>query len=69
MSTDDEAAALAAIDRTESGLNTIVNDLWTDGVVTDDDAAEFFHRVETIAAELRACIEYTDSGPFTDHEC
>lgn len=61
----DDTALLADIDRTETDLETLVDELWTDGVVTDDDAAEFEHRLATLAAELRACVEHDGDGPLT----
>ena len=62
----DDTTVLADIDRTESDLETLVDELWTEGIVTDDDASEFSHRVEMIAAELRACVEYAGEGPLAD---
>ena len=56
----------AAIDTTEADLSTLVEGLRTDGVITDDDASEFQHRVETIGAELRACVEYAETGPLSE---
>ena len=64
----EDTTVLADIDRTETELAALVEELWTDGIVTDDDAAEFSHRVETIAAELRACVEYAADGPLADDE-
>jgi hypothetical protein len=64
----EDTTVLTDIDRTETELESLVDDLCTQGVVTDDDAEEFAHRVETIAAELRACVEYADDGPLADDE-
>lgn len=68
---DDHPAALAVIDRAETELRTLVDGLRSDDVITDDDAAEFDRRAETIGAELRACVECATAGPFDggDDEC
>lgn len=62
----DTTDVLTDIDQTETDLETLVDELWADGTVTDDDADEFSHRVKTIAAELRACVEYAEDGPLAD---
>jgi hypothetical protein len=62
----DDTAVLADIERTEADLEALVDELWTEGVITDDDAVEFEHRLETLAAELRACVEYAGDGPLAD---
>ncbi|MFC5973888.1 hypothetical protein ACFPYI_21400 [Halomarina salina] len=64
----EDTTLLDDIDRTETELESLVEELWTGGIVTDDDAAEFSHRVETIAAELRACVEYAEDGPLANDE-
>ena len=64
----EDTTLIADIDTTEAELASLVEELWTAGIVTDDDAAEFSHRVETIAAELRACVEYAENGPLADDE-
>lgn len=45
----------STIDRTESDLAAVVADLRADGAITADDAAEFRHRIETLAADLDGC--------------
>lgn len=50
-----QSAARSTIDRTESDLATLVADLRSEGAITDDDAAEFRHRIATLAADLDGC--------------
>lgn len=63
---EDPADVLADIDRTTTDLQDVIDDLWTDGVITDDDAREFGYRAEMLGAELRACVEYATDGPLSE---
>lgn len=63
ITSEDPSDVLADIDRTTTDLHDAVGDLWTGGVITGGDAEAFTHQVETLSAELRACVGDAVDGP------
>ncbi|WP_254538856.1 hypothetical protein [Halomarina litorea] len=63
---EDPTDVLAAVDRTTTDLHDVIDDLWSDGVITDGDAAEFSNRAAIIGAELRTCVEFAEDGPLSE---
>lgn len=49
------------IEASRSSLEAVIDDLRADGRLTGDDAAELVHRVDSLAADLAACVG-TDTG-------